>query len=252
MKKLTEIGFKKVGKWSFENSSFQYELNENYMTKNILYSFVIENEIKYIGKSVKTISQRLNGYRKPNISQRTNFRLKNLIIEKLKEKKEVEIYLFEDIAELNYKGKKINLSAGLEDNLIAEFLPEWNYLGKKGKLSEQKKNIKIENKGNIMEKEYKEEIIVKIGEAYYNQRFFNIRKRHSELFAKNHLEPIKIQLGENIEEIIIGKINRTANSNGTPRIMAGTEYKNWIQKNFKMGDLFKVEFIEKDLIKLKK
>ena len=87
--------------------SFQYELNENYTTKNILYAFVIDNEIKYIGKSVKTISQRLNGYRKPNISQRTNFRLNNLIIEKLREEKEVEIYLFEDNAELSYKGKKI-------------------------------------------------------------------------------------------------------------------------------------------------
>ena len=75
-----EIGFKKVGKWSFENSSFQYELHENYTTKNILYSFVIEDEIKYIGKSIKTISQRLNGYRRPNISQRTNFRLNNQLL----------------------------------------------------------------------------------------------------------------------------------------------------------------------------
>ena len=252
MKKLTEIGFKKVGKWSFENNSFQYELNENYTTRNILYSFVIENEIKYIGKSVKTISQRLNGYRKPNISQRTNFRLNNLIIEKLGEEKEVEIYLFEDNAELSYKGKKINLSAGLEDNLIAEFLPEWNYLGKNGKLNERKKVMKIEPKEKIMETIYKEEIIVKIGEAYYNQSFFNIRKKYSELFAKNHQEPIRIQLGENIENIIIGRINRTANSTGAPRIMAGIEYKNWVQKNFKMGDILKVEIIEKDLIKLKK
>jgi hypothetical protein len=138
MKKLTEIGFKKVGKWSFKDNLLQYELNEKYTTKNILYSFVIENEIKYIGKSVKTISQRLNGYRRPNISQRTNFRLNNLIIEKLRDGKKVEIYLFEDNAELSYKEKKINLSAGLEDNLIAEFLPEWNYLGKTGKLIKRK------------------------------------------------------------------------------------------------------------------
>jgi hypothetical protein len=34
--------------------------------------------------------------------------------------------------------------------------------------------------------------------------------------------------------------------------MAGIEYKNWVKKNFKMGDIFKVEIIEKDLIKLKK
>jgi hypothetical protein len=252
MKKLIELGFKKVGKWSFEKGIFKFELNDNYTNKNILYSFVIDNDIKYIGKSIKTISQRLNGYRKPNISQRTNFRLNNLIIEKLKTGKKVEIYLFVDNSNLSYRGKEINLSAGLEDNLIADFLPEWNQLGKSRKPTEIKKIIKIETKEKIMEKEYNEEIIVKIGEAYYNQRFFNIRKKYSELFAKNHLEPIKIQLGENIEKIIIGKINRTANSTGAPRIMAGVEYKNWVQKNFKMGDMFKVEIIEKDLIKLKK
>jgi len=252
MKKIIELGFEKVGKWSFKNELFKFELNNNHTNRNILYSFVIENEIKYIGKSIKTISQRLNGYKNPNITQRTNFRLNNLIIEKLKEGKEVEIYLFVDNAELNYRGNNINLSAGLEDNLIAEYLPEWNSLGKGGKLIERKKIVQNEKPKDIMEKVYKEEIIVRIGEAYYNQRFFNIRKKHSELFAKNHLEPIKIQLGENNEKYIIGKINRTANSNGTPRIMAGIEYKNWVQKNFKMGDIFKVEIIENDLIKLKK
>ena len=252
MKKIVELGFEKVGKWSFKNELFKFELNDNYTNRNILYSFVIENEIKYIGKSIKTISQRLNGYKNPNITQRTNFRLNNLIIEKLKEGKEVEIFLFVDNAKLNYKGKNINLSAGLEDNLIAEYLPEWNSLGKNRKLSERKKIIKVENKENIMEKVYNEEIIVKIGEAYYNQGFFNIRKKHCDLFSKNHLEPINIKLGENNENIIIGNINRTANSNGTPRIRAGIEYKNWVQKNFKMGDIFKIEIIDKDLIRLKK
>jgi hypothetical protein len=251
MKKIIELGFEKVGKWSFKNELFKFELDENYTNRNILYSFVIENEIKYIGKSIKTISQRLNGYKNPNITQRTNFRLNNLIKEELKGGKEVEIYLFIDIAELNYRGKNINLSAGLEDNLIAEYLPEWNSLGKNGKLSERKKVIKIENKENIMEKVYKEEIIVKIGEAYYNQGFFNIQSKYSELFSKNHFEPIKIQIEENNSEIIIGTIYRTHNSNQT-RIKAGIEYKKWIQENFKMGDIFKVEIIEKGFIKLKK
>jgi hypothetical protein len=251
MKNIIELGFEKVGKWSFKNESFKFELNENYINTNILYSFVIEDEIKYIGKSIKTISQRLNGYKNPNITQRTNFRLNNLIIEKLKEGKNVEIYLFVDKAELSYKGKNINLSAGLEDNLIAEYLPEWNSLGKNGKLNARKKVIKIENKENIMEKVYKEEIIVKIGESYYKKGFFNIGSKYSELFSKNHFEPIKIQIEENTNEIIIGTIYRYKNTNQT-RIMAGGEYKKWVQNNFKIKDIFKVQFIEKGFIKLKK
>ncbi len=252
MKKLTEIGFKKVGKWSFENNLFQYELNENYTSKNILYSFVIENEIKYIGKSVKTITQRLNGYRRPNISQRTNFRLNNLIIEKLRKGKEVEIYLFEDNAELSYKGKKINLSAGLEDNLIAEHLPEWNTLGKNRKSTNKKTAIKLKTKENVMEKKYNEDIIVTIGEAYYNQGFFNIGSKYSELLPKNNLDPIKIQIEENKNEIIIGKIYKFSDSGQTRIKDQSGEYKRWVQKNFNKKDVFKVEIIEKDFIKLKK
>ena len=250
MKNINELGFEKVGKWSFKNELFKFELNDNYTNRNILYSFVIEDEIKYIGKSIKTISQRLNGYKNPNITQRTNFRLNNLIIEKLKEGKEVEIYLFVDNAELNYRGKNINLSAGLEDNLIAEYLPEWNSLGKNRKLSKQKKGIKIEEKENIMEKVYKEEIIIKIGEAYYNQGFFNIGSKYSELLPKNNLDPIKIQIEEN--EIIIGKIYKFSNSGQTRIKDPSGEYKKWVQRNFNKKEIFKVEIIEKDFIKLKK
>jgi hypothetical protein len=264
MKRLTELGFKKVGKWSFENDLFNFELNDTYVNKNILYSFVIKNEIKYIGKSIKTISQRLNGYRKPNISQRTNFRLNNLIIEKLKTGQEVEIYLFLDNAELSYRGHKINLSAGLEDNLIAEFLPEWNYLGKSRKLTQRKNITKIYKSEEIMKIEPKEtiyefgrfkeetQIEVHINYAYYNQGFFNIKKQFSDLFGENK-SSIRIQLGNKPENIIQGYVNRTANGkHGYPRIMAGKYYKYWIQENFKEGDILKIRMTEKDYIILTK
>lgn len=126
LKELIELGFKKVGKWELDNEDLICNLNNNLPSKNILYSFVYKDEIKYIGKSVKSISERLYGYRKPNKSQTTNYRINKLIIEKLKNGIQVEIYLFVDNIGLNYRGHKINLSAGLEDNLIAEFLPEWN------------------------------------------------------------------------------------------------------------------------------
>ena len=66
------------------------------------------------------------------------------------------------------------------------------------------------------------------------------------------MSKIKIQLGENPLNFCVGKINRTANANKTPRIFAGKEYKKWIQENFERGELFHVEVIEKNLIKLTK
>ena len=36
MKEFIELGFEKVGKWSFKNESFKFELNDNYINRNIL------------------------------------------------------------------------------------------------------------------------------------------------------------------------------------------------------------------------
>ena len=88
-----------------------------------------------------------------------------------------------------------------------------------------------------------------LGKAYYKQGFFNIRKKHSEIFGP-HLDPIKIFLDEN--ELDNAYVNRTANINNTPRIMAGVEMTRWIQENFKEKDIMLVEFdTKKKIITLK-
>ncbi|PHR74175.1 MAG: hypothetical protein COA67_02070 [Lutibacter sp.] len=257
MKELIEIGFKKVGEWELNNGVLICNLNNNYPSKNILYSFVCENDIKYIGKSVKSISQRLYGYRKPNKSQTTNYRINKLILEKLKNGIQIEIYLFVDNIGLNFREHKINLAAGLEDNLISEFLPKWNYLGKtikKTKKTETKDKPNFENTNSRFiynDNEFENNFVVALGKKYFNDGFFNVRVKHSSFFGKD-LSKIKIQLGENPSNYCIGKVNRTANTNQTPRIFAGKEYKSWIQENFERGDLFHVKIIENDFIKLTK
>jgi hypothetical protein len=50
MKELIEIGFKKVGEWELKNELLICNLSKNYSDQDILYSFVYENDIKYIGK----------------------------------------------------------------------------------------------------------------------------------------------------------------------------------------------------------
>lgn len=88
-----------------------------------------------------------------------------------------------------------------------------------------------------------------MGDKYYKDGFFNVRVRYSDQFGVD-LSKIKIQLGDNPNNYTIGKINRTANSNATPRIFAGPLYKKWVQAHFNQGDVFRVEVIEKDFIKL--
>ncbi len=90
-------------------------------------------------------------------------------------------------------------------------------------------------------------IEINLGKAYYNQGFFNIRVRYNHLIAEND-EEISVQLENKI--FITAKVNRTANRNGTPRIMCGEIYTNWIQKNFRQGDVMKVNVINKNFLKI--
>jgi hypothetical protein len=252
MKRLTDIGFLKAGYWFIENDELQYNLTSFSSEKNILYCFIWNNKIKYIGKTVKTISQRMYGYKNPSISQRTNYRVNKEIKELLKNGNELDICILTDNGLLKFGDFRINIAAGLEDTLIAEIKPEWNYNGKNNILKAKiNRKIMKPKQNNFEDGSKTNSFIVTIGQAYYNDGFFNVRVKHSELFGGDK-SPIKIQLGENSNKIISGYVNRTANNNGTPRIMAGQEYTKWMKENFQQGDVFKVDMINSDYIKLMK
>jgi hypothetical protein len=132
IKDLEGVGFVKTGNWFLTNNeSIDFNLQDEYI-KEILYAFVlneIEQEIIYIGKTIKTLKDRMNGYRKPGLSQNTNIRLNKIIKDLLNQQKEVFIYVFKNSEDLMFKGFKINLSAGLEDELIKKFTPKHNLHG---------------------------------------------------------------------------------------------------------------------------
>ena len=254
MKRLTDIGFLKVGSWFIENNQLEHNISSFSSEKNILYCFVCNDNIKYIGKTVKTVSQRMYGYKKPSISQRTNYRVNKEIKESLKNESVIDIYILTDKGLLKFKNFRINIAAGLEDTLIAEIKPKWNLTGKKLsvlKISEKKTQKTQKNIMNDCWK-FKTEILidVKIGQAYYNDGFFNIKAKYSSLFGPNK-SLIQVQLGEDIYDIVEGYVNRTANGkNGYPRIMIGKKYTSWIKSNFNQGDVLKVRMTKKDYIVL--
>ena len=88
-----------------------------------------------------------------------------------------------------------------------------------------------------------------LGQAYYNQGFINIRKFYSPNIGADK-SPIIIQLGNEPDNTINGYINRTANPNGTPRIMGGQKLTSWIHNNFEYGELLYVQIIDSTFIKL--
>ena len=83
MNRLLNIGFISVGHWSLADNSIKCNLTSHHTTTNVLYSFISNGDIKYIGKTKVQFSQRMYGYQNPGVSQTTNIRvnaaIKNLL-----------------------------------------------------------------------------------------------------------------------------------------------------------------------------
>jgi hypothetical protein len=81
---------------------------------------------------------------------------------------------------------------------------------------------------------------IKIGIAYYNMGFINIKKRYDEYFGI-HESTITVYLNTWDTSPFTAKVNRTHQPIGTPRIIMGNEFKIWIKKNHKIGDNLIIE-----------
>ena len=81
--KLLEIGFKKVGSWNIIKGEIQHNISTHLDQKNILYAFVSNREIKYIGKTIRSFKRRMYNYHRPGKSMRTSIRINKKIIDTL-------------------------------------------------------------------------------------------------------------------------------------------------------------------------
>ncbi|MBK8806994.1 MAG: GIY-YIG nuclease family protein [Bacteroidales bacterium] len=244
MDRLIKIGFAKVGIWESLNSNqIQFVLNSNHFTKDLLYSFIIDGEIKYIGKTIQSLCDRMNGYKNPGTSQTTNIRINKVIKGLLNHGNIVDIFILADNGLLSFGGFRINLAAGLEDTLIKEINPEWNMKGKE-KIKEDKesdnpdftsKPIKRENIKTL------DSFELTLGSSYFGKGFINVPVSHSNLLAGD-TEIMELVLGEE-KETVHGSINRRANKGGNPRIMGGVPLRDWFQRIFKQDETIKVTIV---------
>ena len=76
--------------------------------------------------------------------------------------------------------------------------------------------------------------ILTLHKTYYNKGFFNLGVE-IERFVRPNNGPISIRLGNSDREIR-GEVNRSANINGTPRIMGGVELRDWFRHNYSLND----------------
>ena len=86
--------------------------------------------------------------------------------------------------------------------------------------------------------------------TYYDHGFFNLGVE-VDRFVRQDSGPISIFLGDSQSELL-GKVNREANINGTPRIMGGVELRNWFQSQFALLDSVDVLILGPDKLWIKK
>ena len=126
---LLKAGFIHLGEWTV-NAGGEIKLDQRAPVSPGIYAFVIEEEVVYVGLTNNGLHIRLEGYRRGHAGQRTNARVKKLILEGLAQGKRVKV-LVAMPGSTEWNGLPVNVAAGMESGLIQMIRPAWNILGAK-------------------------------------------------------------------------------------------------------------------------
>lgn len=129
--RIAELGFQKVGYWQLVGDQLDFHINpEAREEKNVLYAFVSNGSLAYIGKTTQPIKDRLQRYKTPAKNSlkggSTNIKNNKNIRAKLSEGAAVEIHIYFAKENNLLGGFSVNMAAALEDGLISELRPPWN------------------------------------------------------------------------------------------------------------------------------
>jgi hypothetical protein len=124
---LLGSGFQELGCWELD-AARDLSHSLDLPRKAGVYAFAIDGVVQYVGLASKSLHQRLNFYRKPGASQRTNIRLNEIIRGHLGAGSKVQI-LVAHPPDHQWNGFTISGAEGLEAGLISAFDLPWNMRG---------------------------------------------------------------------------------------------------------------------------
>ena len=245
MNRLLEIGFQPAGHWLLVDGKLKFDLTRHATQMNILYAFVCDAEVMYVGKTIRTLATRMSGYRTPAKTQKTNVNNNRRILEVLARGAAIEILALPDNGLLHYGMFHLNLAAALEDDIIRKLNPPWN-----GGKPEKTPETEIETPEPPAEPTPSgaETFHFTLQPTYFRSGFFNVGVSSQKHIGSDG-ETIELFLGDTIQPVL-GTINRRANTNGTPRIMGGTALRDWFQQNARSMDKVAVQVFSPTSIRL--
>jgi len=262
---LIELGFQLLSTWLHAGSNLTYTpasvppgLRPKLDARSALYAFVQNNEVKYIGKTARSIRKRFIGYCNPGSTQATNRRCFTHIKNGLAESRMTDILIFAPPAKLQYGAYQIDLAAGLEESLIAALNPPWNggdirkiteeaeleaEVAKESEVEEQPSSQSASNAEEPMASSAGiAEFTIKLGPTYYTQGYINPGVDASEKIGKDG-EAIRVDLGDP-GLFVLSEINRRANTNGSVRIIGENKtIADWFRKHFNPDDVVKASVL---------
>jgi hypothetical protein len=145
---LLQAGFSEIGCWELNDTSGLAH-SIDLPKRPGVYAFAIDERVQYVGLASKSLHQRLNFYRKPGASQRTNVRLNDIIKGQIAQGSVVRI-LVAHPPDSEWNGFKIKGPEGLEAGLIEQFGLPWNMRGAQSPtLPSARANARIERKTDV-------------------------------------------------------------------------------------------------------
>lgn len=130
LKELLDFGFENAGNWEFNpNDELTNNLLPELKKKNVVYAFIIKEEVKYIGKA-KNLGSRMNWYKRGQVEKELKVdrvSINNrLLIKNLKKVNQIPVYVYVIEEKIPYKNLKIDITVGVEQALIEKYSPLWN------------------------------------------------------------------------------------------------------------------------------
>ncbi|MFA6877753.1 MAG: hypothetical protein WCQ76_02495 [Fusobacterium sp.] len=259
MKKLLELGFKKIGKWSLVDNELSFEIDSLAKNTNIVVSFVQDESVKYISLAEDSLENFLIKLSSDGDDSKYFSKIVSSLKEELKENN-IEIYAMKNKKFFGFMNK---FSKEDINKMIHDFSPLWNQENIKDRVKNmlkkdrsavkksEKEKIKneIKNPGSTKNKPKKEHpsYIFVLTKSYYERGFFNIKTSYSHLVSNDKV-PISIVLGP--KKTIVGRISRTANATKIARVIGNKPLRLWFEKNSGINKELRITFINKKKIKI--
>lgn len=259
LEKFKEIGFKPVGSWKVTPNGLTFDIEKEYESKKeVVYAFISDEIVHYVGKTDTTLKNRMTSYKngkEGNKSGSTNKEIYNKIFEKIQKGCEVKIYVLFDI-EINHMGYKVSISSGIEPSLISALDPKLCWNSRYSNSSIRKiSNKSIDNNSTRIKPinsseplKYPVHAQCALRMEYFLKGLISFSKSYSDYLPKNSNVNVQIEIADS-KNTFTGKFTRSSDKT---IINGHDDLKDWYNKNFKQNDIIDIEILREDHFRLSK